>query len=130
MNYLKAPQVFHDKPDNTNEHFVMFTNELFAAINTLFSGNEAKIMLALYGCKGDGSFCPSAEYMMKMTGISKRENYFRTRKQLIDKGYIERCDNELYLDSGYLLQEYYRVLNENKCKNDTTTDVKITASTV
>ena len=61
MNHLKAPQVFHNKPEKTNEHFVMFTNELFAAINTLFSGNEAKIMLASCGSSAlreinDGEF--------------------------------------------------------------------------
>ncbi len=125
MDTKRAPQIFHGKNIPAGSYFLQFPSELFAAINTLLSGNEAKIMLTLLGCPGDGSFCPSSEYMLKMTGIDSRENYFRTRKRLIDKGYIEQSDGELYIDPDVLLEEY-RALYATKCINDTTISVKNT----
>ena len=77
----KSPQIFHDKEDKPKV-FVMYPSELLSAINNLLSGNEAKVLLVLLGCKGDGSFSPSAEYMQKMTGITQSNNYYKTRKQL------------------------------------------------
>lgn len=123
MSNEKAPQIFHNK-DTITPPFVMFPNELFAAVNHLFNGNEAKIMLALLGCTGDGSFSPSAKYMLQMTGISKRENYFRARKQLIDKGYIQVTEGALYIDTGKVLEDY-RSLFSKECKNNTSDGVKI-----
>ena len=84
----KAPQVFHDKEDQPKT-FVVYPLDLFAAVNSIFNGNEAKIILTLLGCKGDGSFSPSTAYMQKITGITKPNNYYKIRKQLEDKGYIE-----------------------------------------
>ena len=99
----KAPQVFHTKEDKPH-NFVMYPTNLFAAINNLFNGNEAKIMLTLLGCRGDGSFSPSTQYMLKMTGISKPNNYFKIRKQLEDKGYIKTDkDGNLYVDVDKIL---------------------------
>lgn len=99
----KAPQIFHTKEDNPKS-FVMYPTELFAAINVLFNGNEAKVMLTLLGCKGDGSFSPSAQYMQKVTGISQSNNYYKTRKQLEKKGYIETDkDGNLYIDTQKIL---------------------------
>ena len=69
MDTKRAPQIFHGKNIPAGSYFLQFPSELFAAINTLLSGNEAKIMLTLLGCPGDGSFCPSSEYMLRMTGI-------------------------------------------------------------
>ena len=101
-----APQIFHDKED-PKSNFVIFPSDLFAAINTLFSGNESKLLLTLLGCKGDGSFSPSTTYMQKMTGISKPNNYFKIRKQLEDKGYIQ-IDKEgnLYINTKQIMKQY------------------------
>ena len=105
-NITKAPLIFHNKPENSLEHFFLFPDELFAAINTLFCGNEAKIMLTLLGCKGDGSFMPSAEYMLKMTGINDRSNYFTTRKNLKEKGYLQETSGSLTIDVERILNDY------------------------
>ena len=100
-----APQLFHDKEESTN--FVIFPSELFAAINTLFNGNEAKLLLAFLGCKGDGSFSPSTKYMLKMTGITRPNHYFSTRKKLEDKGYIDLDDQgNLYINTKKIMDQY------------------------
>ena len=98
-----APQIFHTKEDQPKQ-FVMYPTELFAAVNAIFNGNEAKVMLALLGCKGDGSFSPSVAYMQKVTGITLPNNYYKVRKQLEKKGYIETDeDGNLYIDTQRIL---------------------------
>lgn len=106
----KAPQIFHTKEDKPSS-FVMYPTDLFAAINTIFNGTESKVMLALLGCKGDGSFSPSTTYMQKVTGITQPNNYYKTRKQLEKKGYITTDkDGNLYIDAQKIIDQY---------KNDT-----------
>lgn len=106
MEHKNSPQIFHDKKDSQS-NFVLFPADLFAAINTLFTGNEAKILLTLLGCKGDGSFSPSTAYMLKMTGISKPNNYFKIRKQLEDKGWIEIDEQgNLYINTKKIIDQY------------------------
>ena len=101
----KAPQIFHTKDDKPRS-FVMYPTELFAAVNTLFNGNEAKVMLALLGCKGDGSFSPSAQYIQSVTGITHPNNYYKTRKKLEEKGYIEvDKDGNLYINTQKILAQ-------------------------
>lgn len=108
---MQAPQIFHDKEDRPKT-FVIYPTELFAAINTIFNGNEAKVMLTLLGCKGDGSFSPSLPYMQKMAGITQPNNYYKIRKQLESKGYIEMDkQGNLYIDTKKILDQY---------QNDTT----------
>lgn len=100
-----APQVFHDKQDKP-KNFVLYPTDLFSAINTIFNGNEAKIMLTLLGCKGDGSFSPSTAYIQKMTGITQPDNYYRIRKKLKNKGYITTDEQgNLYIDTQKILRE-------------------------
>lgn len=101
----KSPQIFHDKEDKPKS-FVMYPSELLAAINNLLSGNEAKVLLVLLGCKGDGSFSPSAEYMQKMTGITQPNNYYKTRKQLEKKGYITTDEKgNIYIDTQKIISK-------------------------
>lgn len=100
-----APQIFHSKEDKPSS-YVIYPLKLFSAINTLFSGNEAKIMLTLLGCKGDGSFSPSTAYIQKTAGITKPNNYYKIRKQLQDKGYIETDEKgNLYIDAEKIISE-------------------------
>ncbi len=100
-----APQVFHDKEDKP-KNFVMYPTDLFSAINKLCPGNEAKILLTLLGCKGDGSFSPSTQYILNMTGISKTNHYFATRKKLENKKYIEIDeDGSLHINTERILKE-------------------------
>lgn len=102
----KAPQIFHTKEDKPRS-FVMYPTDLFAAVNSIFNGTEAKVMLALLGCKGDGSFSPSLQYMQKVTGITQPNNYYKTRKQLEKKGYISTDkEGNLYIDTQKIIDEY------------------------
>lgn len=105
MKYKVAPQVFHTKDDKPR-NFVMYPTQLFAAINNLCSGNEAKVLLTLLGCKGDGSFCPSTSYMLNVTGIPKANHFSSVRKALTEKGYIEEQDGDIYVDVPKILEEY------------------------
>lgn len=100
------PQVFHDKEDEPS-NFILIPSNLFAAVNTLCNGNEAKILFTLLGCKGDGSFSPSAQYVQKMSGITKPNNYYKTRKQLEDKGYLSTDEQgNLYISTTDILNKY------------------------
>ena len=102
-----APQIFHDKEDEPT-NFILIPSDLFTAINNLCSGNEQKILLTLLGCKGDGSFSPSSKYMLQMTGITQPNNYYRARKDLEVKGYIETDEQgNLHIDTKNILNKYY-----------------------
>ena len=102
---MNAPQVFHDKPERS-KNFVSYPSDLFSAINQICNGNEAKVLLTLLGCKGDGSFAPSTAYVQKMSGITKPNNYYKTRKALEQKGLI-KTDQEgnLYIDTQNILDK-------------------------
>ncbi len=100
---IQAPQVFHDKPERS-KNFVSYPSDLFAAINQICNGNEAKVLLTLLGCKGDGSFAPSTAYVQRMSGITQPNNYYKTRKALEKKGLI-RTDEQgnLYINTKKIL---------------------------
>jgi hypothetical protein len=104
MKYKAAPQVFHDKDDKP-KNYVIYPTELFSAVNHLCSGNEAKVLLALLGCKGDGSFSPSTQYMLNVTGISKANHFHTIRKALTDKGYLEEQDGDIYINTAKILSD-------------------------
>ena len=98
-----APQVFHDKQEKT-KNFVAFPSDLFSAVNQICNGNEAKVLLTLLGCKGDGSFSPSSSYVQKMSGISKPNNYYKIRSQLEQKGLIQIAqDGNVHIDTKKIL---------------------------
>lgn len=105
MKYKVAPQVFHDKEEKPKT-FVVYPTELFVAINNLCSGNEAKVLLTLLGCKGDGSFAPSTKYMLNVTGITKASNFTAIRKDLTKKGYIQEQDGDIYIDTKQIMFDY------------------------
>lgn len=96
MPQQTPPQIFHDKEEKT-KNFLVYPVDLFSKINQIFTYNEQKVLLTLLGCKGDGSFAPSTQYMLSMTGISKPNHYFAVRKQLIDAGYIEEKEGNLHI---------------------------------
>ena len=111
IKYNPTPQIFHNKEDKPKQ-YVIYPTELFSAINTLFSGNEAKVLLTLLGCKGDGSFSPSIEYMLNTTGISKSNHYYTIRKELTKKKYIEELDGDIYIDTNKIIEEYRKRQNK------------------
>ena len=97
--HIQAPQVFHNKPEKT-KNFVSYPSELFSAINQICNGNEAKILLTLLGCKGDGSFAPSSAYVQRMSGITQPSNYYKIRAQLEKKGLIQiASDGSIHIDT-------------------------------
>lgn len=112
----KVPQIFHDKQDIKN-NFVMYPNELFSAINNLFSGNEAIVLLTWLGCKGDGSFSPNISYMLKMTGISSPENYYRIKRNLIKSKYVEEDeDGNIHIDTGQIVESWKSGISKSNRK--------------
>ena len=101
-----APQIFHNKQDKPSS-FIMYPNDLFAAINNIFSRNEAIVLLTWLGCKGDGSFSPNISYILKMTGINTAENYYRIKKDLTSSAYIEEGeDGNIYIDTNKIIQAW------------------------
>lgn len=107
MKGRPAPQLFHDKPDpKPGMKFVVYPQDLLKAINHLCTYNEQKVLLTLLGCKGDGSFCPSTEYILDMTGIKKPNHYFTIRKDLEDKKYILIEDGCIYVQTENILADY------------------------
>ena len=115
MRYKNAPQIFHDKEEKTKT-YVAYPTDLFVKINNIFTYNEQKILLVLLGCKGDGSFSPSTQYMLNMTGISKPNHYFATRKQLTDCGYIEEKDGDIYINTKKILETTKEEYQKAKAK--------------
>lgn len=113
MKYKVTPQVFHDKEDKP-KNYVYYPTDLFVAINNLCTGNEAKVLLTLLGCKGDGSFAPSTTYMLNMTGIPKANHFSTVRKTLTDKGYLQEQDGDIYIDTAKILEEYSKRRQENE----------------
>lgn len=113
---MQAPQIFHDKPEKT-KNFVAYPSDLFAAINQICNGNEAKVLLTLLGCKGDGSFAPSTAYVQRMAGITQPNNYYKTRKALENKGFI-RTDEKgnLYISTKKILASAKKEEEERKAK--------------
>ena len=104
-----APQLFHDKPDpKKGTNFMFYPQDLIRAINHLCTYNEQRLLLALLGCKGDGTFSPSTEYILDMTGITKACHYFAVRKDLENRGYIKLADGSLFVQTQVILDDYQK----------------------
>ena len=100
---MYSPKVFHNKKE-ASDNFVMYPIDLFAKINNTFTYNEQKILLALLGCKGDGTFSPSAQYILNITGIKNKNHYFAARKKLIENGYLEMQEGNIYVNIDKIMQ--------------------------
>lgn len=104
-----APQLFHDKPDpKKGEIYMSYPQDLLRAINNLCTYNEQRLLLTLLGCKGDGSFSPSTEYILDMTGITKACHYFSVRKALENRGYIKLEDGGVFVQTQVILEDYQK----------------------
>ena len=80
--------------------------DLFAAINQICNGNEAKVLLTLLGCKGDGSFSPSSAYVQRLSGITQTNNYYKIRSQLEKKGLIQIAPNgNIHIDTKKIMAQ-------------------------
>lgn len=105
MNYKKPPKVFHAKDEIKTKQSVIFPLELFSAINNICTYNEQKVLLTMLGCKGDGSFSPSTQYMLNITGIPQPNHYFDVRKKLINKGYLEEENGSIRVAIDCIMQD-------------------------
>ena len=104
-----APQLFHDKPDpKKGENFMFYPQDLLRAINHLCTYNEQRLLLTLLGCKGDGSFSPSTEYILDMTGITKACHYFAVRKALEKRDYIKMTEGGMFVQTQVILDDYQK----------------------
>lgn len=100
-------QIFHDKEEKPKNNFILYPNDLFSAVNTIFSGNEAIVLLSWLGCKGDGSFSPNISYILKLTGISKPENYYRVKRDLVNSPYIEEDEyGNIHIDTTKIIEAW------------------------
>lgn len=112
-------QVFHDKEEKPQNNFVLYPNDLFSAVNTIFSGNEAIVLFAWLGCKGDGSFSPNISYMLKLTGISKPENYYRVKRNLVNSPYINEDEyGNIYIDTTKIIESWKKGITKANRKQE------------
>lgn len=77
--------------------------ELLRAINHLCTYIEAKILLAAIHYNGTK---PTFAQIQQLTGIPHSNNYFRVRKQLIDRGYLCIDDNGVHINADAILKDY------------------------
>ena len=114
----KTPQIFHDKQDRQT-NFMVLPNDLFAAVNTIFSGREATVLLTWLGCKGDGSFSPNISYVLKMTGMKTAENYYRIKKDLTSSQYIEEDeDGNIHVNTEQIIEAWKNGTTKTERKSE------------
>jgi len=81
---------------------------LLVAINNLCSGSEVKVLLA--ALTYDSNKMSTAQ-MQKVTGITKPNNYFRVRKQLLNLGYLIIDDDGMHVNADKILSDYTLLTN-------------------
>lgn len=79
------------------------SKDLLIAINNLCTGSEVKVLLTVLA---HDSTTLSTAQMQKTTGITKPNNYFRVRKQLLNLGYLIIDDNGMHVNTDKILFDY------------------------
>lgn len=79
------------------------SKDLLVAINNLCTGSEVKVLLTVLA---HDSTTLSTAQMQKITGITKPNNYFRVRKQLLNLGYLIIDDNGMHVNANRILFDY------------------------
>ena len=79
------------------------SKDLLVAINNLCTGSEVKVLLTVLA---HDSTTLSTTQMQKITGITKPNNYFRVRKQLLNLGYLIIDDNGMRVNAEKILFDY------------------------
>lgn len=107
-NYRKAPRLIHNGSKSKGLFYQLPQN----MVENIFQnfddkcGNQIKLLIALLGNKGDGSFRLSEEWITQHTGMSK-SNYHRTMDSLVEKGYVTRENGRVILNLPLLLEDYH-----------------------
>lgn len=83
------------------------SKDLLVAINNLCTGSEVKVLLTVLA--HDTTL--STTQMQKATGITKPNNYFRVRKQLINLDYLIIDDSGMYVNVDKILSDYTLLTN-------------------
>ena len=84
------------------------SKNLISAMNNLCSGSEVKVLLAVLA---HDSQKMSTSQMQKVTGITKSNNYFRVRKQLLNLGYLTIDDSGMHVNTEKILNDYTLLTN-------------------
>lgn len=77
--------------------------ELQIAINHLCTYTESKILFAVAYYEG---IIPTFAEIQRVTGITKPNNYFRSRKQLLNLGYLIIDGDGMYINEDKILHDY------------------------
>lgn len=83
------------------------SKDLLVAINNLCTGSEVKVLLAVLS--HDATL--STTQMQAATGITKSNNYFRVRKQLLNLGYLIIDDSGMHVNVDKILSDYTFLTN-------------------
>ena len=84
------------------------TKDILVAVNNLCTGSEVKVLLAAL------AYDPatlSTSQMQKITGITKPNNYFRVRKQLLNLGYLTMDNGCMHVNTDKILEDYSKLLS-------------------
>lgn len=73
-------------------------------INNLCTGNEAKVLYSILSCGMNTK--ENTDYIVKASGLSKN-HFYTIRKQLFDKGILDRV-GENYFTDIYILSDIYK----------------------
>lgn len=73
-------------------------------INNLCTGNEAKVLYSILFLGANTK--ENTDYLVKMSGLSKN-HFYTIRKQLFDKGILEKV-GENYFTDIYILSDIYK----------------------
>lgn len=98
-NFRQAPRLYFNG-DKGDGRFYSLPHEL---MDTVFrqlngkQGNQIKLMIALFGTIGDGTFRISQKWICDRTGMNQ-SNYVRARQALIEKGWLEIKDGNIYIN--------------------------------
>ena len=82
------------------------SKNLLIAINNLCAGSEIKVLLTVLA---NEPTTLSTSQMQKMTGITKPNNYFRVRKQLLNIGYLIIDDSGMHVNIDKILADYAKL---------------------
>ena len=82
--------------------------DLLIAINHLCTYTEYKILFAASYFDGAD---PSFTDIQRITGITKSNNYFRSRKQLINLGYLIIDESGMHVNTDKILNDYALLTN-------------------
>ena len=83
------------------------SKDLLVAINNLCTGSEVKVLLTVL--THDTTL--STAQMQAATGITKPNNYFRVRKQLVNLGYLIINDSGMHVNADKILSDYTLLTN-------------------